>query len=174
MDHSSSDAAGVVPHPDLVAHFAVFRRPQDPADLEDGVAPGLPATARFGLLHSHVKRVSVSSSLRAWVTPGVRGAALSKRSLDRDGQYSTASWSGPAELVGTRGLLGWSVSLEDVETYYGLVPDGNDSVALTFTDRRRLTVPIIQNVFITQPVGHVRTVEFRDSTGKLDVRRTGH
>lgn len=174
VDDGSPEAEPAVPHPDLLLHFGVFRRPQDAADLEDGVAPGPPATARFGLLHSQVRRVSVSGSLLAWVTPGVRGAALSKRSLDRDGAYSTATWSGRVESVGMRGLFGWSVSLEGVETYCGLVPDGNESVALTLIDGKRLTVPIIQNVFVTQPVGHVRTVEFRDGAGKLDLRETGH
>jgi hypothetical protein len=66
------------------------------------------------------------------------------------------------------------VSLEGIETYYGLVPDGNESVAMTLIDGKRLTVPIIQNVFITQPVGQVRTMGFRDGTGKLGIRKTGY
>lgn len=161
------------PHPDLLALFEVFRRPQSPGDLEDQVRPGPPAIARFGLLPSRVRRVSVSSSLHAWVAPGTKGAALSTRLLDRGGSHSTGSWSGPAESVVVRGLLGWSVSLEGVETYYGLVPDGNHSVAMTLIDGTRSSVAVVENVFIAQPADRVRSVEFRDGNGNQDIRATG-
>lgn len=157
-------------HPELVAHFAVFRRSQSDRDLADDVTPGPPATERFGLLPSQVRLVSVSSWHKAWVTPGTRGAALSRRSEDRDGGYSTGTWSGPAESVASRGLSGWSESLEVRQTFYGLVPDGNQDVTLNLLDGEILIVPVVENVFVVSPPGRVRSVEFLNAAGMPDIR----
>jgi hypothetical protein len=162
-------------HDALLASFEVFRRPQNAEDLEDGVAPSEPVRERFGLLPEQVRRVVVSRSQRVWATPGARGAALSCRSpvRGRDGGFSTGSWSGPVEPVARRGLLGWTVSLEGIETYYGLVPDGNDTVEMHLADGSQLAISVVQNVFIAQPDSIPLTVELLDSAGDRYTRETG-
>src|ERR1022692_2162155 len=78
----------------------VFRRPRNASDdLEDGRVLVPPIVARFGLVLSEVRLVSVSSSLRAWVIPGARGASLLHRGRTRDGSYSMGGWGGPVESV---------------------------------------------------------------------------
>jgi hypothetical protein len=96
---------------------------------------------------------------------------LLHRGRDRDGGYLIGGWSGPVEHVAVRGLFGWSVSLEGVETYYGLVPDGNPRVTFTLADGNRAAVAVIDNVFIAPPPGQVRTVELRDADGSRTTRR---
>lgn len=156
-----------------MAAFGIFRRPQNPGDLEDEVAPGLPATARFGLVVAEVRRIPVTAALPAWVTPGSSGAALSMRSRDRAGGFSTATWSGPVESVARDGLFGWSVSLDGIETYCGLVPDGNDRVELTLIDQTCLVAPVVENVFVARPKRSVRTLLLRDVCGQPARKSTG-
>ena len=166
-----SEDRGASPHPDLLSSFGVLRRPaRVVADLGD-VRLLDPPIARFGQLASQARRVTVSQSDEAWVVPGTRGASLLHRGRTRDGGYSTGGWSGPVETVALRGLFGWSISLEGVETYYGLVPDGNPHVTLTLADGRRVAVAVVDNVFIVRPSAQIRTVEFLDAAGNPDSRR---
>jgi hypothetical protein len=173
MDADGSNAPRPEVHLALVAAFGVFRRPQHPGDLEDGVSPGPPMVMRLGLLAAEVRRVSVTPALCAWVTPGSGGAALSQRSRDRHGGFSTGTWGGPVEAVALRGLFGWSISLTGAETYYGLVPDGNEIVRMTLIDGTRSTARVVENVFIAQPGRSVSTIQFRDADGNPDTRSTG-
>lgn len=81
------------------------------------------------------------------LTPGLghtrrwRGGR-SKRPLDRDGYHSTTTWSESAESVSIRGVLGWSGSLDGIETYYGLVPDASESIGMTLIGGNRLAVSV--------------------------------
>lgn len=77
---------------------------------------------------------------------------------------------GPLRSVASRGLFGWSESLDGRQTFYGLVPDGNAFVTLNPLDGNRVTVPVVDNVYIVSPPGRVRTGEFLDAAGNPDVR----
>lgn len=80
-------------------------------------------------------------------------------------------WSGPIESVGSRGLFGWSESLEGQKTFYGLVPDGSPDVTLTLLDGGTFLVAVFENVFIVSPPRPVRAVDFLDAAGERDSRR---
>ena len=105
---------------------------------------------RFGLLASEIRSVTTLHGLWAWVIPELEVGAAAARS-HADGGYSTGGWSGPVESVARLGLFGWTESLEGIETYYGLIPDGNATVVLTLLDGSRIEVSVIDNVLIARP-----------------------
>lgn len=89
---------------------------------------------------------------------------------DRDDSFGTGTWSGPIELVASRGPFGWSESLEGQQTFYGLVPDVNSEVTLNLLDGSTLIVPVVENVFIVSPPGVVRSLAFLTAGSERFIR----
>jgi hypothetical protein len=149
-------------HPLLTAHFAVFRRAQTERDLEDQIDFVPPILERYGLVPSQARLVPMSSGKRVWVTPGMRGAALSEESVAARGR---GSWFGSAESVASRGLWGLSEDLEGRRSLCGLVADGNPVVGLDLRDGGRLTVPVVEGVVIATEIERINAIEFLDAAG---------
>ena len=73
-------------------------------------------------------------------------------------------------MVASRGLFGWSESLEGQQTLYGLVPDVNSEVILDLLDGSTLIVPVVENVFIVSLPGVVRSLAFPTARGDRFIR----
>ena len=79
--------------------------------------------------------------------------------------------SGPVESVAAGGLCAWTEALDGVhQTLYGLVPDGNYFVTVKLVNGERVTVPVVENVYIFRSAVRLDSVEFVNAAGEKDLR----
>jgi hypothetical protein len=158
---SDADAADRdVVHPLLTANFEIFRRAQTERELEDQIDFVPPIIQRYGPVSSQARVTLAASGETVWVTPGTRGAGLSRMSVRGRG-----SCFAPVESVASRGLWGLNEDLGGRRSLYGLVPDGNPVVGLNLRDGGHLTVPVVEGVVIIRDIERINTIEFLDATG---------
>jgi len=159
-------------HEPLIDHFAVLRRRAHVA-----TAPGMPAgslppsaAAEFGLQLAAATYVSPTNDFGFWLVPGSKGACMAWP----EAQSLGGSTSG---FVCSQGLGGvddggmrvedWAIRGSDGPALFGLVPDGNASVSLTYADGVTRHIPVVNNAYFVPVAGAgPRTLSVRDVFGR--------
>jgi hypothetical protein len=155
--------------PRLSAHFAVFRRlPPDGVSAPSADTVANPQVLAFLQLNLACTQLVRTPSGPVWIVPGRRGACV------MSGQVSTTIAPRPGQnrvgCTGTDGILQNGAVVEGgqrngPDVVFGLVPDGNTSVTLTFAKGAPRRVPLVNHVLRTTiPAGRV-TVAFRNAAG---------
>jgi hypothetical protein len=121
-----------------------------------------PVLERYGLLPSHVRMVELAGLARVWLTPGSRGAALSRERIPAHGRGSSF---GEVEAVCAHGRWGLTEDLQGRRWLTGLVPDGNAVVRLELNDDEEQVVSTVQGVVLVKDLERVRAVAFMDVSG---------
>lgn len=155
--------------PRLKAHFAVFRR-VGTADLSAASAETVanPHVVAFLQLNLSCTQLVRSGSGPVWIVPGRRGACVMSGQAaatiaPRPGQNITGC--GMTDGVLQNGEVVRGGQSDGPTILFGLVPDGNTSVTLTFATGTRRRVAVVDNIVrAAVPAGAV-TVAFRDAAG---------
>lgn len=155
--------------PGLRAHFAVFRQVRT-ADLSTASAMTVanPHVAALLQLNLSCTQLVRSGSGPVWIVPGRRGACVMSGQTaatiaPRPGQNLTGC--SMTEGVLQNGEVVRGGQSDGPTILFGLVPDGNTSVTLTFATGIHRRVAVVDNVLrVTVPAGPV-TVAFRDAAG---------
>lgn len=155
--------------PRLRAHFAVFRRAHT-ADLSAASAGTVanPHVVAFLELNLSCTQLVRSGSGPVWIIPGHRGACV------MSGQAAATIAPRPGQNFAgcstTEGILRNGEVVQGGQSngpaiVFGLVPDGNTSVTLTFAAGTQRRVAVVDNLLrVTVPAGPV-TVAFRNAAG---------
>jgi hypothetical protein len=153
--------------PALIRSFAVFRTSDGrartaalplPANVSAGVLAG------FGLDLAQARYVTVSSDLSVWVLPGSGGACLLRADPTAAHAYGVncdeAAETAAGQLVGTY------VSPSGQVTVYGLAPDSNATVTVSFANGTSSDVPVVDNVFATTGPSAATSVSLKSVSGQ--------
>ena len=156
--------------PRLAAHFALFRK----ARTANLTAPptevvASPAAIAFFQLNPSATQLVQTASGPVWVVPGAVGACV----MSGQATATTAPQPGKngtncdtTDAILKYGLVARLSRRDGSSMLFGIVPDGNASVTLTFaTGAAAQQAPVVNNVVkATVPTGSV-TVAFRNATG---------
>jgi len=157
----------------LKAHFALFRGARR---VQAADTPSLPAGAltsdlvsAFQLDVSQTAFVQADSVQQLWIVPGGSGACVITQT-----SYTTGSLAGrrsagegcdTTDGILQYGLVGFRTRADGMTFVHGIVPDGNDSVSVTFADGSQQTVHVTSNVVAASFPTAAMTVSFRNANG---------
>jgi len=81
------DGASHEVHAALTAHFALLRRPRRDSDaIDTEFVP--PVIERYGLIPEQARMVLLPGDAKVWITPGSKGAALTRQAIPAHGRGS--------------------------------------------------------------------------------------
>jgi hypothetical protein len=136
--------------------------PPLPRGFARAYAPTGPLGEKFGLLPSSTVYVATTPSYRVWLTPGTRGTCIVAR--EPDGGAGGSCTSTADTLRG--GLRGEVVAAHGrVVEIFGVAPDGDATVTVTYRDGTTKTIPVLHNVYAIPDANKATAVTLRTAAG---------
>jgi hypothetical protein len=156
---NAMDGAPHEVHAALTAHFALLRRPRRDSDATDKeFVP--PLIERYGLIPQQARVVLLPGHAKVWITPGSKGAALTREAISAHGR---GSHFGSVDRICAHGLWGLTENLDGGRSLTGLVPDGNDRVSVVRADGSDETITPVDGIVFLTRIDDVKELVFLDA-----------